>query len=193
MEKKAKRNNENVFATVDEPDQKKAKTDGDTSVSANDLTYGVVTHITSASPVTDFMTLLRGEEPNFTLICGQMDSVIRQLVEGLGGTAAADAVIVEKIKNCLKAYRQEAAAIDPTTYNTFMHALKDIVSVRTLSDLWTRIKEDNLGLISESENSRGVEGSKASSFLELVAEAPAAAQPQDLGPDDDMEDLLDDL
>ncbi|CAL4145774.1 unnamed protein product, partial [Meganyctiphanes norvegica] len=144
IEKKSKRNNENVFAAFDEPDQKKARTDGDTSVSVNDLTYGVVTHITSASPVTDFMALLRGEEPNFTLICGQMDSVIRQLVEGLGGTGVADAVIIGKVINCLKAYRQEATVIDPTTFNTFMHTLKDVVSVRSLMDLWTQIKEESL-------------------------------------------------
>lgn len=43
--------------------EKRAKVDD--SLSASDLIQHLVTQVTTASPVQDFMALLRGEAPNF--------------------------------------------------------------------------------------------------------------------------------
>ncbi|KAK3876763.1 hypothetical protein Pcinc_018476 [Petrolisthes cinctipes] len=193
--KKTKKDNENLFASSEESSNKKARPDdGDESMTTDDLTRRLVTHVTTATPVQDFIALLKGEAPNFNLICSQLGDVIKQLVERLDGSSdASNAAIMTKVADCLTTFRQESCGIDPAPYNKFMVSLKETVSSMSLRSLWDCIRDGGLGLIKSEENGRSSIGSEeADAFLQLDQEAPQAPpspQPQE----DDMEDLLDEM
>lgn len=56
------------FISSEESSNKKARPDDDDeSMSTDDLTRSLVTHVTTATPVQDFIALLKGEAPNFNL------------------------------------------------------------------------------------------------------------------------------
>nr|XP_045583822.1 X-ray repair cross-complementing protein 5-like isoform X1 [Procambarus clarkii] len=191
--KKTKRDNKDLFASNDgDESTKKAKLDVNDSMSASDLTRPLVTHVTSATPVQDFLALLGGEAPNFNLICKQLGEVVLQLVDGLGG-GGTNAAVVAKVIDCLTSFRQESCSIDPSTYNKFISSLKEVVMTMSLHELWNRVKESGLGMINKEENARSIIGSdEAEEFLKLEQQSqqPVAPPPAE---NDDVEDLLDDL
>lgn len=192
----APKKNKNVFDVQDDNEGGDKKAKMDDSLSASDLIQHQVTQVTTASPVQDFMALLRGEAPNFNDICRQMGDVVLQLVDSLVGASSGpvSAAMMDKVLDCLITFRQESRSIDPATYNRFLTSrFKDVVISQSLMDLWSRIKDSSLGLITVEENGRSsVSQEEATTFLQLDQGAQEAAPPaQEAG--DDMEDLLDDL
>ncbi|XP_045121022.1 X-ray repair cross-complementing protein 5-like isoform X2 [Portunus trituberculatus] len=192
----ASKRSQNVFDVEDKKDggEKRAKVDD--SLSASDLVQHQVTQVTTASPVKDFMALLRGDAPNFNDICRQMGDVILQLMDSLAGASSGPvaAAMQDKVLECLTTFRQESQSIDPATFNTFLTSrFKDVVISLSVKDLWDRMKEGNLGLITVEENGRSsVSKEEASTFLQLDQGKQEAPPPvQEAG--DEMEDLLDDL
>ncbi|XP_042241510.1 X-ray repair cross-complementing protein 5-like [Homarus americanus] len=193
--KKTKRGNQDMFASKDDfESNKKAKLDGDDNMSVGDLTLPLVTHVTSATPVQDFMALLGGEAPNFNLICKELGDVIIQLMDGLGnGGVGGSAAVMTKVMDCLTAFRRESIIIDPSTYNKFAPTFKDTVTYLSQHNLWDRVKESNLGMISSEENPRSnITTDAAEAFLQMDEPQQPVDQPQAVN-DDDVEDLLDDL
>ncbi|KAK7067015.1 X-ray repair cross-complementing protein 5 [Halocaridina rubra] len=193
--KSTKRDNEDLFASKEEEINKKKKLDDDTSVSASDLSRALVTKVTSATPVNDFNTLLRGDAPNFALICSQIGDVILQLVDNDGGSGPASNAIYSKIVDCLTVFRQESCIIDPAQYNNFISRLKDTVTLRDLRTLWNSVKEGNLGQISSNASLKSnISPEAALKFLELDEQPQEAVpEPKAENADDDFEDLLDDF
>lgn len=56
------------FVSSEESSNKKTRLDDDdATMSTDDLTRPLVTHVTTATPVQDFIALLKGEAPNFNL------------------------------------------------------------------------------------------------------------------------------
>ncbi|KAG0713985.1 X-ray repair cross-complementing protein 5 [Chionoecetes opilio] len=184
----------NVFDGQDEDNErpeKRARVDD--GVCVRDLLEAQVTRVTSASPVKDFMALLRSEAPNFNDICKQMGDVILQLVNSLPGITneAVAAAARDKVVDCLTTYRRESCSIDPATYNRFLTTtLKNAVVYLSMKDLWTRMKEADLGLIVKEESGRSSVGrEEATTFLQLDQSTEEAPPPPVQETKDDMEDL----
>lgn len=184
----------NVFQVEDKAEdggEKRAKVDD--SLSPGDLVQHRVTCVTSATPVHDFMTLLRREAPDFDDICKQMGKVALALLNGLLCPLSAGMAdnTMEKLLQCLKAFRQESRSINPATYNSFLPDLKELVTQHSQNAVWEKLKEGSLGLITSEESVRSSVGTEeAAAFLRLGQEAAAAAV-GDMP--DDMHDMLDDL
>ncbi|XP_068204054.1 X-ray repair cross-complementing protein 5 [Palaemon carinicauda] len=191
--KKSKRDNKDLFASNEEESNKKLKLDdADDTLTSSDLTRVLVTKITTANPVEDFYGLLKGEAPNFSLICSQMRDIILQLVESWSPGASSE-VVLSRVIDSLTAFRKESCLIDPSLYNDLMSQLKDVVISRSIQPLWDRVKEGNLGLVTTEESLKSsVSSTSAIAFLELEAEAPQEL-PEPKQEDDEVEDLLDDL
>ncbi|XP_071549630.1 X-ray repair cross-complementing protein 5 [Panulirus ornatus] len=192
--KKTKRDTEDLFASNDDDEnKKKSKQDEDHSASATDLTRHLVTQVTSATPVQDFLALLGGEAPNFNLICKQLGEVVLQLMEGFGDGDSTNDALMAKVLECLSTFRRESCSIDPSTYNKFVPGLKEAVSNLRLLHLWDRVKESGLGMISIEENPRSSVGREAVvAFLQIDQQSQQPV-PQPQAQNDDVEDLLDDL
>ncbi|KAG7158268.1 X-ray repair cross-complementing protein 5-like, partial [Homarus americanus] len=181
--KKTKRGNQDMFASKDDfESNKKAKLDGDDNMSVGDLTLPLVTHVTSATPVQDFMALLG--------VCKELGDVIIQLMDGLGnGGVGGSAAVMTKVMDCLTAFRRESIIIDPSTYNKFAPTFKDTVTYLSQHNLWDRVKESNLGMISSEENPRSnITTDAAEAFLQMDEPQQPVDQPQAVN-DDDVEDL----
>lgn len=190
---KAKRDSKDLFASTDGKSNKKAKKDGNETMSATDLTRSLVTHVTTATPVKDFLALLGGEAPDFNLICKQLADVVLQLIDGLGSGGGSNAAMMTKVIDCLTTFRQESCSIDPSTYNKFLSSLKEVVTSMSLSDLWDHVKESRLGMINSEENARSsVDRAAAEEFLKLEQQSQQPA-PAPQVQNDDVEDLLDDM
>lgn len=190
---KAKRDSKDLFASTDGKSNKKAKKDGNETMSASDLTRSLVTHVTTATPVKDFLALLGGEAPDFNLICKQLADVVLQLIDGLGSGGGSNAAMMTKVIDCLTTFRQESCSIDPSTYNKFLSSLKEVVTSMSLSDLWDHVKESRLGMINSEENARSsVDRAAAEEFLKLEQQSQQPA-PAPQVQNDDVEDLLDDM
>ncbi len=72
-----------------------------------------------------------------------MGQVVLLLMDSLVGslsTVIANATL-DKVLQCLKAFRQESCSINPATYNTFLPSLKDAVTSNSQNDLWEKLKE----------------------------------------------------
>lgn len=190
---KAKRDSKDLFASTDGKSNKKSKKDGNETMSASDLTRSLVTHVTTATPVKDFLALLGGEAPDFNLICKQLADVVLQLIDGLGSGGGSNAAMMTKVIDCLTTFRQESCSIDPSTYNKFLSSLKEVVTSMSLSDLWDHVKESRLGMINSEENARSsVDRAAAEEFLKLEQQSQQPA-PAPQVQNDDVEDLLDDM
>lgn len=190
---KAKRDSKDLFASTDGKSNKKSKKDGNETMSATDLTRSLVTHVTTATPVKDFLALLGGEAPDFNLICKQLADVVLQLIDGLGSGGGSNAAMMTKVIDCLTTFRQESCSIDPSTYNKFLSSLKEVVTSMSLSDLWDHVKESRLGMINSEENARSsVDRAAAEEFLKLEQQSQQPA-PAPQVQNDDVEDLLDDM
>lgn len=192
--KKSKRDSGDLFASTEEESNKKLKSDdGDDTLTSSDLTRALVTKITTASPTEDFYALLKGEAPNFTLICSQMRDIILQLVDSWSQGSTSSEVLLSRVIDCLTAFRKESSLIDPSLYNDLMPPLKSAVISGSIQQLWDRVKEGNLGLVTTEESLKSsVSKAAASAFLELEAE-PQQEVSEPKQEEDDVEDLLDDL
>lgn len=64
-----------------------------------------------------------------------MDSLVEAFSRDVHNTK------VDKVMQCLQAFRQESCIINPDTYNTFLPNLKDAVAANSQNDIWEKLKE----------------------------------------------------
>ena len=72
-----------------------------------------------------------------------MEDVILQLLDGFDASAGSNMALLNKVFDCIKTFREEAVCIDPTPYNNFLPLLKQLVSGKSITQLWDTIKQGN--------------------------------------------------
>ncbi|XP_076036123.1 X-ray repair cross-complementing protein 5-like isoform X2 [Oratosquilla oratoria] len=188
IEKNTKKSRENLFAGTDANTE--LKDEEGAGVSSQDLTRSTVTCVTTATPVQDFMALMKGEAPNYKHICQQMAEVVLQLIDNTVGASSAGQS--SKIIDCLTTFRREAVIIDPKPYNEFALKLKENIIGQGLTPVWDVIKQDKLGLITEADTgSSHVTSEEAAAFYSVEAQEEPKTEAKE--EEQELDDLLDDL
>lgn len=75
-----------------------------------------------------------------------MGKVVLALLNGLVCPLSAGMAnnTMEKLLQCLKAFRQESCSINPATYNSFLPNLKELVTQHSQNAVWEKLIESEL-------------------------------------------------
>ena len=198
--KKEKKTGDKMFKNIEtkESDQgeengvaaKRLKLSQDSiDLSLNGSSGNNVTEVGTTTPVQDFEKLLQiGFHINTIAI--QMEKVILNFIKASFANQMNDKVIA-----CLQCYRQACIELkSPTVYNKFVRELKEdfLYGQNTKETMWQEIVRNCIGLIDKTDcslSSVSTEESKA--FLK--AKEVKTHETSSIVPNDEAEDLLDDL
>ncbi|XP_039275760.1 X-ray repair cross-complementing protein 5-like [Nilaparvata lugens] len=112
-----------------------------------DIFQSTLSAVGSVTPVQDFLTLLKKPHADFDTLCEQMQTVIMDLL-----VRACDADMLEKPCSALKCLRQACLEQKKTAdFNSWLHKVKETAVESQLTDFWSVLKKDNLGLITREE------------------------------------------